>query len=454
MNSKLVGRWGVALATLTCVTSPAWAQDSNYWSSAYGTRSQLLGGVVTGSPGDISMVYYNPGALAIGQSSGFLLAGNAYQYASIGVDNGSGPGRKLSTSTLSAVPSLLAGELPILKHDKLAYAFLTRRSMNMSLERRTTEGIDAGVPIASPLFAAAELELSQNFTEGWYGFTWSHAFSPTLGFGVSPFVQVRSQHTLMGMLTEGQNASGQAAILNLSRDFDYIHWGALARMGLSGMRDSLTYGVTLTTPNVRVMGSGHTEYNTTLIDQTGTLGNVAGANYQEKLDAHFRTPLGLGAGASYGWDGTRIHGAIDWNAKVPEYTVIESPPFVVHKPSGDSTVVMSITDRLSEVFNWGLGIEHRFSTWSGYASYHTDLSGREKGDPPGHSVTRWNLSDVAAGAIFRIWRSDLALGLSAAFGSQPTNPPAQPIGGGTPVPADLKTHEMLVTVLLGWKLNF
>src|SRR5215471_691099 len=144
MNSRAAfRRWGIAAAILSCCTSSlAWAQDSNYWSSAYGTRSQLLGGVVTGSPGDISMVYYNPGALAIGQSSGFLLAGNAYQYASIGVDNGSGPGRKLSTSTLSAVPSLLAGELPILKHDKLAYAFLTRRSMNMTLERRTTEGVE------------------------------------------------------------------------------------------------------------------------------------------------------------------------------------------------------------------------------------------------------------------------------------------------------------------------
>ena len=454
MNSRIVRRWSIALATLACCVSPARAQDSNYWSSAYGTRSQLLGGVVTGSPGDISAVYYNPGALAIGQSSGFLLAGNAYQYASIGVDNGSGPGRKLSTSSLSAVPSLLAGELPVLHHDKLAYAFLTRRSMDMTLQRRTTEGIEAGVPIASPLFAAAELELMQNFTEGWYGLTWSHAFSPTLGFGVSPFVVVRSQHTRLAMLTEGQDAGGQAAILNLSRDFDYIHYGALARMGLSGIRDSLTYGLTLTTPNVGVMGSGHTEYNSTLIDQTGTLGTIAGADYQEGLDAHFHTPLGVGAGASYGWGQTRIHGAVDWNGEVPRYTVIESPPFVVHTPSGDSTVVMSISDRLNAVFNWGLGLEHRFDTWSGYASYHTDRSGREQGDPPGASVTRWNLNDAAAGAIFRIWRSDLALGVSAAFGSQPTRPPDQPIGGGTPVPEDLKTHELLVTGLIGWKLNF
>ncbi|HXS82521.1 MAG TPA: hypothetical protein VN896_07335, partial [Methylomirabilota bacterium] len=44
---------------------PAAAQDANYWSTAYGTRSQLLGGVVTGSPGDISSTFYNPGAFAL-----------------------------------------------------------------------------------------------------------------------------------------------------------------------------------------------------------------------------------------------------------------------------------------------------------------------------------------------------------------------------------------------------
>jgi hypothetical protein len=36
------------------ISATARSQDSNYWSSAYGTRAQLLGGVVTGSPGDIS----------------------------------------------------------------------------------------------------------------------------------------------------------------------------------------------------------------------------------------------------------------------------------------------------------------------------------------------------------------------------------------------------------------
>jgi hypothetical protein len=220
------------------------------------------------------------------------------------------------------------------------------------------------------------------------------------------------------------------------------------------VRDSITYGIVLTTPSLGITGSGNTQYNTTLIDQTGTIGNLLGADYQKGVKADFRTPVGAGAGASYGWRATRLHAAVDWNAAVAQYTVLESPDFVIHTPSGDSTARMVITDHLDPVFNWGVGIEHRFGpTVSGFASYHTDRSGRIAGDPLGASLTRWNLNDVAAGATWHVWRSDLALGLTTAFGSQPT--PAPPTtADGRPVPGDFQTHEMLVTVTLGWKVTF
>jgi hypothetical protein len=451
-HARRIARISVIL--LVAVTARARAQDSNYWSTAYGTRSQLLGGVVIGSPGDISSVYYNPGALALTKSTELLLAGNAYQYQHVSVDNGSGPGKTLVASSLAAVPSLFAGEVPVLKHDRLAYAFLTRRSMDMEIDSRSTTGVGALAPITNPVFAAGEIQLHQTFSEGWYGLTWAHSLTPTLGFGVSPFVVVRSQHTRAALLTEGQDAGGQAAILTSTREFDYLHWGALARIGLAGARDSLTYGLTLTTPSLGITGSGNTQYNTTLVDQTGAIGTVVGADYQNGVKADFRSPLGAGAGASYGWGQSRIHAAVDWNAAVGQYTVIESPDFVIHTPSGDSTARLVITDHLNAVVNWGIGIEHRFSrTLSGFASYHTDRSGRIEGEPPGAALTRWNLNDVAAGAIWHVWRSDLALGIAGAFANQPTPaPPSLP--DGKPVNADLRSNVMLVTVTLGWKITF
>jgi hypothetical protein len=454
MIGRHAGRVAWMMLSLAALTGRASAQDSNYWSTAYGTRSQLLGGVVIGSPGDISSVYYNPGALALTRNTELLLAANAYQYQHVMVENGSGPGRNLIASSIGAVPSLFAGEIPVLKHDRLAYAFLTRRSMDMEIDSRSTTGVAALAPISSPVFSAAEVQLHQSFSEGWYGMTWAHQLSPTLGFGISPFVVVRSQHTRAAVLTEGEDAGGQAAILTMTREFDYLHWGALARAGLGGVRDSLTYGITLTTPSLGITGSGNTRYNTTLIDQTGTIGNVIGADYQEGVKADFRTPFGAGAGASYGWGNTRLHAAVEWNAAVPQYTVLESPDFVVHTPSGDSTVRVVITDHLDAVFNWGIGLEHRFRPrLSGFASYHTDRSGRIAGDPPGASLTRWNLNNLAAGATWHVWRSDLALGLAAAFGSQPT-PPLPTTPDGKPAPTDLQTHEVLVTVTLGWKVSF
>jgi hypothetical protein len=433
---------------------PAAAQDANYWSTAYGTRSQLLGGVVTGSPGDISSTFYNPGAFALSGAAELLLAGSAYQYQRVAVDDGSGPGKTLVSASFVTVPSLFAGEIPILDHDRLAYAFLTRASMDMEMNSRRTTGVEPIAPIPNSVFAAGEIQLKQDFSESWYGLTWAHKLSPTLGFGVSPFVVVRGQRTRIALLLEGRNASDQASVLSQSREFDYLHWSMLARFGLFGVRDSLTYGLTLTTPNAGLFGGGSTNFNSTLVDQGGTIGNIMGASYADDVKAKYHAPLGAGAGASYGFGATRVHAAIDWNAEVPRYTVMEAPEFQIHKPSGDSTVKVVISDRRDAVFNWGVGLEHRFgATVSGFASYHTDLSARKQGETPSASVTAWDLNDVAAGVTWHVWRSDLALGLAAAFGNQPT-PSVPGSTEGVPTPQPLQTHEMLVTVSVGWKITY
>jgi hypothetical protein len=449
LSARLPFALFLALAAL-----PVHAQDANYWSTAFGTRAQLLGGVVIGSPGDISSTFYNPGALALTQSAELLLAGSAYQYQRVLVQNGGGPGKPLVSASFVTVPSLFAGEIPIFKHDRLAYAFLTRSSMDMEMNSRSTTGLEPIAPISGAVFAAGEIQLKQDFSESWYGLTWAHKLSPTLGFGVSPFVSVRSQRTRAAILLEGRDAADQSAILSQSREFDYLNWAFLARFGLGGVRDSLTYGVTLTTPTVGLFGGGSTNFNTTLVDQTGSIGNVMGASYTDGLKSKYHSPLGAGAGASYGVGGSRIHAAVDWNAEVASYTVLEGPQFTIHKPSGDSTATVVINDRRDAVLNWGVGLEHRFGeTLIGFASYHTDLSARKQGETPSASITAWDLHDVAAGVTWHVLRSDFALGLTTAFGNQPTpSVPSPP--EGAPAPQDLKTREMLVTVSLGWKITY
>jgi hypothetical protein len=429
----------------------AGAQDSNYWSTGYGTRAQLLGGVVTGSPGDISSVYYNPGALALAPNTEFLLAGNAVQYLRVSVANGSGPRRDLVTSTLATVPSLIAGELPVLQHDRLAYSYLTRQQVDLDMEQRLTTVSAPLLPSAT--FAAFDLQYHQSVSESWYGLTWAHQLSPTLGFGVTPELALRSQRTIGSLFAMAENAGGQQAVLQQTRDFDFLHWRLLARFGLSGVRDSLTYGITFTTPGLGLTGGGAYRQSVNLTDQSGSVGNVIGASYQDGLKADYRSPLGAGAGASFGWGSMRIHAAAEWWGKVDRYNVLEGAPFVIKTPIGDSTVTTIVSEDLNSVFNFGVGLERRFSpNVSGYASYHTDRSGRAPDSPPNLSVTAWDLNHVSAGITFNAWRSNFAVGGSAAFGSRPIKSFGPRIDR---IPsAELESSALILTGTLGWKIAF
>ena len=451
-----VGALGALAGALSLLLAPVavHAQDANYWSMAFGTRARLLGGVVTGSSGDISSVYYNPGALALTPSAELLLAGSAYQYQRVEVKGGSGVTRDITSSTLGAVPSLFAGEIPRDKTNRIAYSFLTRQQANLEIDFRATTGVGASSPLPNPSFAALEFQLHQNMSENWFGLTWSRLISPALGVGISPYAVVRTQSTLVSFLSQGQNSSGQAALLSYDRDFNFINWRLLAKIGLSGVKDSLTYGLTLTTPGVSLFGGGAVHYNTSLIDQTGSVGNIVGASYQEDLKATYKSPAGAGIGASYGWGSSRIHAAAEWFAAQSQFTVLPTASFTISTPGGDSTVTPIVTERLNSVFNFGFGLEHDFNPiLAGFASYHTDRSARDVGQEPGASITSWNLNHVTIGATLHAWRSDFAFGLTTAFGSQAAPAlPARP--DGKPTPTGAQVHELITTASLGWKITF
>lgn len=454
-------RWPFLAACSLAVILPATAraQDSNYWSSAYGTRAQLLGGVVTGSPGDISAVYYNPGALALAPRSEFLLSGSAVQYQRVSVANGSGPRRDLVTSLLTTLPSLVAGEIPILDHDRLAYSYLTRQQVDLEMDKNVTAGAGSDVALPNATFAAFELSYHQHVSESWFGATWAHSLSPGLGLGVTPELAVRSQHTTGTLFAMGENAGGEQAVLQYRRDYDYLHWRLLARLGVSGVRDSLTYGLTLTTPGLGLFGGGNYRQSMSLTDQSGTMGNVIGASYQDGITAKYRSPLGVGGGASYAWGSMRLHAAAEWWAAVDRYALMEGQPYhvsvpiTIGNPTGDSTVTTVVYDELKSVFNFGVGLEKRFSPdISAYASYHTDRSGHSPDSPPDAAVTSWDLNHVGGGVTFNAWRSNFSLGGSAAFG----NRPIQGFGrrpDNVP-PPELKSSTLMLTGTLGWKISF
>lgn len=91
----------VALLVCLVPARPARAQDSNYWTNKYGTRSILLNGAVIGGPVDLSAMYYNPGGLALLKDPGTVLTVKAFAFSNISLPDAGGG---TSTSMTRAPP--------------------------------------------------------------------------------------------------------------------------------------------------------------------------------------------------------------------------------------------------------------------------------------------------------------------------------------------------------------
>ena len=52
----------LALALVVAAAAAA-VQDAHYWTNQYGTRGELVGGLVVGSFLDLRATFYNPGAI-------------------------------------------------------------------------------------------------------------------------------------------------------------------------------------------------------------------------------------------------------------------------------------------------------------------------------------------------------------------------------------------------------
>ena len=131
---------GVALATLVAAAAPALAQDSQYWNIQYGPVGQLLGGQVVGSTRDLSATYYNPGGLALGEKTDFLLSVQAFSMRTTSTKPlAGGPFLDTSQTDFDAFPGFVAFSFPrgwLGDRTQLAFSVLTRQQFNQRLDER------------------------------------------------------------------------------------------------------------------------------------------------------------------------------------------------------------------------------------------------------------------------------------------------------------------------------
>jgi hypothetical protein len=395
------------------------AQDSHYWNLQYGTRSTLLGGAVIGSVSDMAATYYNPAALALFPAPEILLSGKVYQINTLTLKGGADEGVDLSSSQIEVAPTLFAGSFTFgwLKDHKLSYSILTRQQMNFGIEGR--RGVVRDLTSGQEL-VARELLIDQNLSDLWFGLSWAYAWNSKLAVGLTQYLAVRDQKARSQFLAQSLQPNSNVATATLIRQFDYKNYRLLWKGGLGMNFDPLTIGITLTTPSVKLAGSGSALLDAVASDidlnGDGIEDQLFAANYQQNVSSAYHSPWSIGGGLSYRWGKTRLHASAEWFDAVQKFRVLETTDFQAQ--STGENLKNRVDHELKSIVNYGFGVEIYFKEkLRGYASFVTDYSAAVPGTETNLAISFWDIYHLATGLAFTLGRSEFTLGVNYAFGS-------------------------------------
>ncbi|MCH7548354.1 MAG: hypothetical protein IH969_02255 [Candidatus Krumholzibacteriota bacterium] len=421
---KPVVRFALLLLLLFAAVVPedSFAQDTNYWNNQYGPRSMLLGGAVIGSVTDMSATFYNPGALGYIENPELLLSANAYQIETLKVTDGAGEGIDLTSTQFNLLPNMLAGAFrkSWLGKNKIAYSFLTRHRFDAEVKGATTDRIDILPDPGDEEFAGA-LSRQEDARELWTGITWARGLSSKVGVGVTTYLSIRNESSTSVKFAQALTDSGDISLLFDLENFSSTVYSLLWKAGVGINLNPLTIGVTLTTSNVRLFGSGEATLNNSVvrvdIDGDGNPDNAFETDFQEDVHANYESPWSVGFGAGYFFEHTQLHFSAEWFDAVELYDVLELDSFT-SQTTGE-TLERSVQQKRESVVNFAAGIQRDFGEkYGGFLSFNTDNTAFSPESDI--SVTGIDISHITAGTTVSLGRTNWMLGLSYAFGSEET----------------------------------
>jgi hypothetical protein len=413
------------LVVLSLLVLASWAagQDSHYWTNQYGSRATLLGGAVIGSVLDLSGTYYNPGGMSLIEKPQTIMAANVLRYPRVtlaGAERGSVP---LNRYSPGPAPILLAGTIRLhgLRHHWFGYSYVARQSVKLGLSSSLAGTADILPASAGPEDYVTQFKLDEKLSETWLGLTWSYRISSHVGIGVTQYLAYRTQQGFVQELAEVLNEGLSLGAALGSRQYSFYHFRMLWKIGLACDFKAFTWGLTLTTPSLAIGGRGTTGVDSSLsgLAAAGDPGadDYLAANYQRFLPVTYGTPFSLAAGVTFKIRKVRLYGSAEWFGGVRPYTVVDAAPFAAQ--STGEVLSLDVTQELSPVLNWGVGVEWFYSSrFKGYASFTTDFSAKKPGTKTNLALTDWDILHLVTGGEFMIKKSSFTVGVGVSFGGR------------------------------------
>jgi hypothetical protein len=443
MASQRAALLPIVLVALLPAT--ARAQDSQYWNLQYGPVAELVGGAVVGTTRDLSATFYNPGALALTRDPSLLASVESFEAVRIKAVSPP-PVLDFSDLRVRPSPSLFAFALPrsLTGSHTFAVSGLTRQDFDLRVDNWQV----------APSQGGAEALFDQSLNENWFGLSWAHHAGEQFGLGLTSYVVYRGQRTRKEISGQAQLSPAQGGAALLVEDFDYSNYRLLWKAGFSTQRESWDAGLAVTTPSVRLFGSGSASYTRSTVGAdlgSGPVVSVA-VQHADDLESRYESPWSVAGGGGYRWGSNRLHATVEWFGAVSGFDVLDTGPFASDPAAAG--LLKRLHHTAKSVVNFGVGYERTVSDrLSWYGAFTTDFTFAEKEDSATNSLSTWDIYHLTAGASLVVRSVKLTMGAAYAFGSDlrsistllvpPGGPPAL-----TTTPLDVKFSRL--RLLLGF----
>jgi len=385
-------------------------QDSHNWNIPYGTYSTLLGGAVIGSAYDLSASYYNPGMLSIYNDPGLVIGAQLYNLTKLKIDYESEKNSDLTKNSITPIPGFIAGRIgkDSSASNSFTYSLLGRQLYSTLLEQK----FDYKDNSTNRYY---DLYINQDIREQWGGFTYSRKLNENSGFGITTYISYRSQDLRYDYSNTGNENNSIKPAFQQKGQYYYWNVSALFKAGYAFKKGPLTTGVTITTPNINILGSGEV-YSFKSITGIDSL-NLLETNYQDGLKSRHENSFAVGFGFGYDFNSFRLHTSLEWFNAVKPYKTLDAQTF--QGQSNGKTIMPEVIASTNSIINYGFGLElFPKSKNQLYLSFNTDNSTIGGSGNSPMLITNYNLKHISAGSIFESSGIKFSLGLAFAWGDK------------------------------------
>ena len=402
----------IILILLSC---KVYSQGTHYWNQNYGTRSNMIGGLVIGSVEDITAVYYNPGYLGLVTDPELIIGAHLYEYNDFQVRLDNFSNIDLSSSKFETSPSFIGGSFKIdsVRVHKFFYSVLTREYQKTTFNFKHISEY--------PLHYDADLLTNEllrtNYNrETWVGIAWAMRLNKNLGFGVTNFVAIRNQDYRSEINLSNLSDQSSIKVNHYAYEYSYYNVRLLWKLGIYWRSERFTLGINATTPSINLFGEGYTYFNLAISSSDGREGILA-SDYRDNLNSFYKNSYSLGFGLSYKIGRSRLHFSTEYFNKTGEFNIL-APGYIDSENLADS-IYYSTNNNLKSVINAGIGYELQVSDyWRVYSSIFIDQNANVSKSTVYQLTMDMPLYHLTIGGSIKIGKADLTFGLEFSYGTQ------------------------------------